>query len=188
LIIVGDGVARVELEQLAAEANSELGRSAVVLTGAMLDPRPAYDSADIVVGMGGSALRGMAFGKAVLIVGEQGFSSPFTAETAQSFYYKGIYGRGDGDSGNQVHIANIRRFAEHPNQIPALGEFSRQFVLRHFALEAVSACLDGYCRAALAETPQLSVAIADGLRTAAIWLRERRLLSYRFWQRVKSLR
>ena len=37
-----------------------LGRDAVVLTGAMLDPRPAYAAADVVIGMGGSSLRGMA--------------------------------------------------------------------------------------------------------------------------------
>ena len=62
-VIVGDGTARIELERRANEVNTELGRSAVVLTGPLLDPRPAYASADIVVGMGGSALRGMAFGE-----------------------------------------------------------------------------------------------------------------------------
>ena len=86
LVIVGDGTARSELEQRANEVNTELGRSAVVLAGALLDPRPAYAAADIVVGMGGSALRAMAFGKPVIVVGERGFAAPFNTETAQYLF------------------------------------------------------------------------------------------------------
>jgi hypothetical protein len=82
------------LERLANKVNGELRRPAVAVAGATLDPRPAYAAADIVVGMGGSALRGMAFGKPVVIVGERGFSAPFTPETADFFYYNGIYGLG----------------------------------------------------------------------------------------------
>ena len=55
-LIVGDGTSRGDLEHLGNQVNSELGRQAVVLTGALLDPRPAYAAADIVVGMGSSAL------------------------------------------------------------------------------------------------------------------------------------
>ena len=82
--IVGDGAARPRLAQLAEETNAEIGRQAVVLTGMLLDPRPAYAAADIVVGMGGSSLRGIAFGKPVIIVGEKGFSAPFTPGRLQT--------------------------------------------------------------------------------------------------------
>ena len=41
-VIVGDGTARAKLERLADEVNTELARPAVVFTGALLDPRPAY--------------------------------------------------------------------------------------------------------------------------------------------------
>jgi L-malate glycosyltransferase len=175
-VIVGDGTARAKLERLADETNADLGRPAVVLTGAIFDPRPAYTAADIIVGMGGSALRGMAFGKPVVIVGEHGFSAPLTPETAESFYYNGIYGRGDGDPYNSRLVEDIRRLAEHPDQFPALGEFSRQFVVRHFSLEEVSTRLKVFCRAAVAEVPRFHVAVAEGLRTAAVYLRERKFL------------
>ena len=69
-LIVGDGPARPEIEELAAEVNSRLGREAVQLLGAMVDPRPAYAAADIVIGMGTSVVRGMAFDKPVIVVGE----------------------------------------------------------------------------------------------------------------------
>ena len=173
-VIVGDGPVRPQLEQLANEANAWLGRPAVVLTGGLVDPRPAYAAADVVVGMGSSALRGMAFGKPVVIVGAQGFSAPLTEGTADTFYYTGIYGRGDGSPGNARHVADIRGLAERPDRLTGLGEFSRQFVARNFSLEEVSTRLSEYCAAAVAHVPRRHVVLADGLRTAAVYLRERR--------------
>jgi len=175
-VIVGDGGVRPRLEHLAQETNTELGRPAVLLTGALVDPRPAYAAADIVVGMGSSALRGMAFGKPVVVVGAGGFSAPLTPETAESFLYRGIYGRGDGTPGNVRLAADIRELAEHPERLASLGEFSRQFVVRHFSLETVSASLAEFCQGAVTEVPRLRVAAADGLRTAIVYLRERRFL------------
>lgn len=183
-LIVGDGRGRLELEQLAAEANAHIGRRAITLTGPLLDPRPAYAAADIVIGMGGSALRAMAFAKPVIIVGEQGFSAPFSPETAESFYYRGMYGRGDGDADRHRHAGDIQALAERRERLPALGELSRQFVVRHFSLETVSGQLAGICADAAADSPSAGEAAVDGLRTAAVWLRERRLLSYRFWERI----
>ena len=177
-VIVGDGDARANLERLADKTNAKLGRTAVLLTGALVDPRPAYAAANIVIGMGGSALRGMAFGKPVIIVGVGGFSAPFTPETADSFYYKGFYGVGDGNSDNACLVADLRCLAEHPDQLSALGEFSRQFVLRHFALEIVSTSFAEFCQVAAAYQPRFHVAAADGLRTAVVWVRERRFLPF----------
>lgn len=168
LIIAGDGDAREGLEQLAAETNVEIGRPAVIFTGELLDPRAAYAAADIVVGMGGSALRGMAFGKPTIIVGEKNFSSPLTPETANSFYYHGIYGIGDSSPSNTRLISHIRALAESRDTLPTLGAFSRQFVVEHFALESVCAQLEKYCQAAVAERQRLSAIVVDGLRSAAI--------------------
>jgi glycosyltransferase involved in cell wall biosynthesis len=186
-VIVGDGTSRAELERLACSTNVELGREAVVLTGALIDPRPAYAAADIVVGMGGSALRGMAFAKPVVVVGEHGFSAPLTPATAESIYYKGIYGMGDGSLSNARLVADIRGLAERPDQLPALGQLSRQFVLKNFTLETVSALLEKFCRAAVAEVPRLDVAVADGLRTAAVGL-GRRFLPDGLWHELSAWR
>jgi len=185
-LIVGDGPSRERLEASAATTNAELGRRAVMFTGALLDPRPAYAAADIVVGMGGSALRGMAFGKPVVVVGERGFSLPLTPATADSLYYKGMYGIALDDQGNQRHATDIRELATQSSRgRAALGEFARQFVVRHFALEAVSTQLAQLCLAAASATPQFRVAALDGLRTAGVWLRERRLLSYALRERMR---
>jgi glycosyltransferase involved in cell wall biosynthesis len=173
-VVVGDGGARGRLEHLADQVNAELKRRAIVFTGPLLDPRPAYATADIVIGMGGSALRGMAFGKPVVIVGENGFSSVLTPETAPSHYYKGIYGRGDGDTTNRRLVADIRRLIEDPRLRTDLGQFSREFVVQKFSLETVSSRCAEFCRRAAIELPPFRIAVADGARTAALYLRERR--------------
>lgn len=177
LVIVGDGAARPRLEALATQTNAELGRPAVVLTGALVDPRPAYAMADIVVGMGGSSLRGMAFGKPVVVVGKNGFARAFDPESADFFRYYGMYGTGDGNTDNAQFIAAIRRLAADAEERAALGEFSRAFVIREYSLEAVSARLHRFCTAAVAHPPRFPSATADGLRTAAVYLRERRFLT-----------
>jgi glycosyltransferase involved in cell wall biosynthesis len=168
-IVVGDGAARAQVERVADEANSALGRRAVTLTGELLDPRPAYAAADIVVGMGGSALRGAAFGKPVIVVGEKGFSAPLTPQTAGSFYYYGIYGIGDGNPSNASLIDQICALAEDREKQGALGAFSRQFVLEHFALEKMAAQLEAFCRLAVDQQQHFMVRAADGLRTAVIF-------------------
>jgi glycosyltransferase involved in cell wall biosynthesis len=175
LLIVGDGPMRPELEDLANKTNTEIGASVVVLTGALLDPRPAYAAANIVIGMGGSALRGMAFSKPVIIVGENGFSAPLTPNTAESFYHKGMYGVGDADPENADLIGHIRQLAQDPEKLRMLGRFSRNFVERSFSLEAAIARLEKFCRTAANEAPRLHVAATEGVRIATIRLADRLL-------------
>jgi len=167
-VIVGDGTARPDLERLAEETNTLLGRPAVVLTGAIVDPRPAYAAADVVVGMGGSSLRALAFAKPTVVVGEQGFVSAFTPQTAEQFLYQGMYGLGDGDEGNRRLIAELRRIVGRPERFGELGEFSRDFILRNYSLESVTRQLDALCREAAGDRPSVRVRAADGLRTAVV--------------------
>ncbi|MET0528056.1 MAG: glycosyltransferase, partial [Microvirga sp.] len=166
--IVGSGDSFAELERLAVETNAHLGRSAVVMTGALLDPRPAYSAADIVVGMGSSALRGMAIGKPVVVVGERGFSAPFGGDTAELFYYQGMYGLGDGEHSADRLASDVRMLAASADQLPALGDFGRQFVLQHFSLGAISENLNRYCSLAVNAPPRTPELVLDGIRTAAV--------------------
>lgn len=92
LLIIGNGPARPNVEARAARINSLVGRNAVVLVGEMSDPRPGYAAADVIIGQGGSALRGMAFGKPLVVVGEDGFSELLTPESAPTFLQQGWYG------------------------------------------------------------------------------------------------
>lgn len=177
LVVVGDGNARANLGRFADAINSELRRPAVVLTGRLLDPRPAYAAGDIIIGMGGSALRGMAFSKPVIIVGEHGFCDLLTKATAYSFLHKGMFGYGDGTPSKARMTAQICRLADQLEERALIGQFSRDFVVEHFSLETVSERLAEFCHSAADEKVQPMAAMPDGLRTAAIYLRERRFFS-----------
>jgi glycosyltransferase involved in cell wall biosynthesis len=168
LVIVGDGDARSKLERRAAAANSRLGRLAVTLTGEILDPRPAYQAADIVAGMGGSTLRGMAFGKPTIVMGSKGFAEILGPDTASRFYYKGLYGIGNEDTGSENLVRVLRDLFRRPDSLLELGAFARSFVVRHFSLEAVAACLETYCRDAAEKRPSYGNLVVDALRTSAV--------------------
>ena len=71
LAIVGDGDAKDQVAERAKRANAVAGRRAVVLTGSLTDPRPAYAAGDVLLGMGSSALRAMSFGKPLIVQGQR---------------------------------------------------------------------------------------------------------------------
>jgi glycosyltransferase involved in cell wall biosynthesis len=149
LVIVGDGDAMETVRRAADEANAELGREAVTLTGALVDPRPAYDAADVVLAMGGSALRALAFGKPLIVVGEGSFSRVFSPETASYFLRHGYHGVEHGDmSGADLaeQIASLR----DPEVRAKLGAFGASTVRERYALDVVTHRLEKIYADALA--------------------------------------
>lgn len=166
--IVGDGTARHELEGLATQINAELGRKAILFTGAMLDPRPAYAAADAVIGMGGSALRGMAFEKPVIVVGEKNFSALFSPDTLEFFYKNGMYGEGDGKPGSDLLVADMNRLLASPADRRSLGRISRGFVELHYSLEAVGRDMNSILVAAVSDPFNLKDLVYDTCRTASL--------------------
>src|SRR5690606_18428584 len=89
LLLVGEGDAAAELARRADAVNAAAGRTVVSLPGPMLDPREAYAAADVVVGMGSSALRAMAHGRPLIVQGERGFAKVFDEESAPEFFHAG---------------------------------------------------------------------------------------------------
>jgi len=96
LVIVGDGPARASLEARGAEINRRWSCDVIQFTGAVLDPRHAYAAADVVVGMGSSAMRAMAMARPVVVQGEKGFARLFSQENLSYFLDEGFYGIGEG--------------------------------------------------------------------------------------------
>lgn len=171
LAIVGDGGARAELQHMATRANRELGRKAISLPGAMTDPRPAYAAADMVIGMGASALRGMAFGKPVIVTGDLAFARLFDPGTAEWFTANGLHGVGDDDDGYAMQRL-IVQLATDPQLRDRLGRFGRDHVTRHHDLDRLSDDFAALCRTARDVPPQPTV--GGAMRSAVIYLRERR--------------
>jgi glycosyltransferase involved in cell wall biosynthesis len=139
LAVVGDGAARAEVAEAAAKANAQGGRTVVALTGQLTDPRPAYAAADVMLGMGGSALRGLAFGKPLVVQGERGFWQLLTPDTEPVFLRQGWYGIGEGDDGADRLAGILRPLLADPGRRAELGRRSRRLVEDRFSLAAAAA-------------------------------------------------
>lgn len=147
LVLVGDGPARDALLSRALAVNLRWGREVVTLHGSELDPRPAYAAADVVVGMGSSALRALAIGRPVVVQGEEAFSEIFEPDTLDLFLRQGFCGIGD-DAPSANRLADqLDGILADPLRREALGQFGRQVVTERFSLErAVRVQIDIYDR------------------------------------------
>ncbi len=133
LVVVGGGTMEADAIERAQKINASLGREVVSLTGPLGDPRPAYAAADVVVGMGSSALRGLAFAKPVIVVGTNGYAELFTPETSGEFLVQGFWGLGDGHGVERL-TAGLQALLDDPDSRRSLGEFGRRFVRERFSL------------------------------------------------------
>jgi glycosyltransferase involved in cell wall biosynthesis len=149
LVIVGDGPARGVLEAMAETVNRRSGRPVVVLTGPLLDPRPAYAAADVVIGMGGSILRAMAFGKPAIVQGERGFFEVLGPGTAEQFLWQGFYGIGNGEGGQERLQRQLADLLGDAVARESLGGFARELVCSRFSLERAGGAQEAIYRQVL---------------------------------------
>jgi glycosyltransferase involved in cell wall biosynthesis len=189
LLIVGDGSARPLVEQAAAAANRRAGRRVVVLAGQLADPRPAYAAADVVLGMGGSALRALAFGKPLIVQGERGFWELLTPDSAPKFLRQGWYGLGahsDGHAAGAARLAEILRdvLDDHDARV-RLGDYGRRLVVERFSLDRAAAIQEELYAAAMRTSGRRSAVplAADAARAATGILRHK---VTRRWQRWRG--
>ena len=185
LTVAGDGTAREEVERHAAAANARAGRRVVVLTGELSDPRPAYAAADVMLGMGGSALRSLAFGRPLVVQGERGFWELLTPETVDLFLRQGWYGLGDGTGGAERLTAHLLRLLDDPGLRAKLGAYGRDLAVERFSLE----------RAARTQVEIYERALADRRAGAGLLPRTVEgarsvsgLLAYKVNRRVEAVR
>lgn len=156
LVVVGDGPARETVAARAAAANERAGWEAVVLTGEIADPRAAYQTADVVLGMGGSALRALAFGKPLVVQGERGFWRVLTPDTLEDFLWTGWYGVGpDSSTGARVLRAEIGPLLADSEMRDGLGSFGRSVVEQRFGLDQAARRQLAVYRAGAGLTPAI---------------------------------
>lgn len=135
LAIVGGGPAEAALHERAGAVNRRWGREVVTFTGAMADPREAYAAADVVVGMGSSALRAMAIGRPVVVQGEEGFSKPVRPSTMDYFLRAGFWGRAEPGWTVADLAGQLEELLADPELRRELGAFGRRTVEERFALD-----------------------------------------------------
>ena len=165
LVIVGDGPAEDALRERAKAVNQRWRREVVSLHGRALDPRFAYAAADVVVGMGSSALRALAIGKPVVVQGEQAFSEVFGPATLDVFLTQGFYGIADDAPGANRLAEQLDSLLAYPERRLALGRFGRRVITERFSLErAVRIQLEIYGTVLRNPPPRH---IPDALRSAS---------------------
>ena len=161
LVVVGDGNAADRIRQEADRVNAALGRPAVLLTGARHDPRPAYAAADITLGMGGSALRALAHGKPLIVLGEHGFARTFEAASVEYFYDAGFFGDEPQDDPVGHLAAQVQALLARDRRL-ALGDFGLAEVRARFGLAAGAERLESIYRTTLERLPGTARRWADG--------------------------
>jgi glycosyltransferase involved in cell wall biosynthesis len=139
LLIVGDGPAREDISRAAEAANARIP-GVVIMTGELRDPRAAYGAADVVLGMGGSALRALAFGKPLVVQGERGYFQQLDEQSWPEFAWQGWYGVGSGRrDGPAALAAAVRPLLVDGIARHRLGAFGRRVVTERFSLETAAA-------------------------------------------------
>lgn len=139
LVIVGDGPERHRIDAAAALVNTAVGRSVVQTVGERADPRPFYEAADVIIGMGSSALRGLAFAKPLVVQGERGYWETFTPDTLDTFLQHGWYGVGNASDAQdrcESHLEGL--LGASMNERAGLGTLGRSVVDQHYSLTAAA--------------------------------------------------
>jgi glycosyltransferase involved in cell wall biosynthesis len=143
LIVVGTGDAIDRLRRLAALTNKELGRPAVRMIGELTDPGPAYAVADIVLGMGSSAARGLAFGKPLVVIGEHGVPEMFSPETSMAIFHRSFWNELHPKSEHAAIEDVLAPLVDRAELRDQLGDFGRAFAENNFSLNRMAERLAG---------------------------------------------
>lgn len=139
LVIGGSGDALPHVRAAARALNQMTGAPRIVLTGMLSDPRSAYSAADLVVGMGGSALRAMAHERPVVVVGEAGFAQLVNQQTIRQFGYYGYFGVGaDGPNPVAALAAQIESVRCDSQLRLQLGQLGQTYVAAEHSIERIT--------------------------------------------------
>lgn len=163
LLVAGDGPGFPEVMELAKNVNERIGKNVVRVKGSVIDPRPIYDSADIVLGMGSSAMRGMAHSKPLIVQGESGFwklASPSTQEEFLENGWFGLSGAGEADLEEALLL-----LLENPEQRLHLGSFGRNLIEETFSLPTMAQRLLDIYESEINTAAQPKAEIKSSLRT-----------------------
>lgn len=138
LVVVGTGSEEARLREIGRSVNESAGRTMVRFVGAMSDPRPVYAAADIMLGMGGSAARSLAFAAPLVVHGEGGSAELFEQRAAASLFRRSFWSQ-QAEPNAPIVLANLlRQLLDDSARRAQLGQFGRRFAVDNFALTAMA--------------------------------------------------
>lgn len=165
LLIAGGGEGLEDVRRKANEVNRRAGRRLVLVAGEMLDPRDAYEAADIVIGMGSSALKGMSFSRPLVVQGTGGFWRLLDGDSADMFLRQGWFGHG-GRGAADLELA-LGQLAGDSALRTELGRLGRALVQSHFSLDRAAGRLIDIYEETAATSVRFSSRLPSLCRSAA---------------------
>ncbi len=139
IVLVGDGNDRERLMQAADAANAQIGRRAVILTGARTDINRLIAAGDLFVGVSRAALEAMAMAKPVVLAGNQGYLGLFTEDKLAVAYESNFCCRGaDALSRDSLLFDVSAALSMTADERVALGAVCRDVVLKHYSVSRMA--------------------------------------------------
>ena len=170
LLVAGTGDDAAAVEAAAREAAGD-ERVGVRLLGNVADPRPIYDAADVVFGMGGSALRAMAHAKPLIVQGREGYWRLLSPDTIEEFFANGFFGVGPSGGPSPAEI--VRVLMEQPGLRADLAAFGRKTAVDRYSLSAATTMLERVFSAEIARRRRLAGTSRSSIRALARFARFR---------------
>lgn len=133
LILIGDGNVFDKIRVQVDEINNKIGRQGIILPGAIVNANVLLQYADIVIGIGRSALEGMFWGKPTIIVGENGFAGVVEENTVKELGYYNFSGRNIKGFVSYKKLEDIIcKILENHSYALKIGMFGRQYLEQEF--------------------------------------------------------
>lgn len=157
LAVVGSGPDSPFIHAIAAMVNKRHQEDIIILTGALLDPKLAYQSSDLVIGTARVALESMSAGKPVIAAGNSGYVGPITPENlnhAWQLYF------GDHDfltnSSTGLLANDLENLINNKPSAKTTAKL-RQLVKQYFAIDHVVENIEQIYHHVLGNTMQLEL-------------------------------
>jgi glycosyltransferase involved in cell wall biosynthesis len=158
LALAGDGVLFDEVKRMSDGVNREVGRDVIRLLGAIRETPQFLSWSDIVLGMGRSAVEGMACGKVTLIVGENGFAGVVEPESVHRLQYYNFAGRNVTEMVEPVKLADvIDRISADESERERLSKFARQYAIELYDYKIGAVRLERMYKDALDDPPLTAI-------------------------------
>ncbi len=139
VVIVGDGDDFANVRAMTARVNDELGRSAIVLTGARTDINKLVAPADLFIGVSRAALEAMAGEKPVIIAGNEGYIGLFDESKLQVGIDTNFCCRGCIESSEDVLYKDVEKFFSlTDDKKHTLARYGRELIKREYSVSRMA--------------------------------------------------
>jgi glycosyltransferase involved in cell wall biosynthesis len=154
LAIAGDGPRFEKLSRLVEELNRNTGRQTVRLLGPILETPQFIAWSDLFIGIGRSAMEGMAGGKPTLVVGEKGLAGVVEPETAAELRYYNLSGRNLKRTVQPSLMTEaVERIMRDRGEYDRLAAFARRYALEQYDYRPGAEELEKIYTSALMDPP-----------------------------------